>query len=85
MERRQLARVSHPNIIRLYGASTTHFILLVMEYAECGSLYKVLHQSKPQPEYTAGWPPCLLLYPLISLINLAILPLQRNPLHQAML
>jgi len=54
VERRQLARVSHPNIIRLYGASTTHFILLVMEYAECGSLYKVLHQSKPQPEYTAG-------------------------------
>ena len=54
VERRQLARVNHPNIIRLYGACTSHFILLVMEYAECGSLYKVLHQAKPQPEYNAG-------------------------------
>ena len=26
----------------------------VMEYAECGSLYKVLHQAKPQPVYNAG-------------------------------
>ena len=25
-----------------------------MEYAECGSLYKVLHQAKPQPVYNAG-------------------------------
>ena len=54
VERRQLARVNHPNIIRLFGACTSHFILLVMEYAECGSLYKVLHQAKPQPEYSAG-------------------------------
>ena len=62
VERRQLARVNHPNIIRLYGACTSHFILLVMEYAECGSLYKVLHQAKPQPEYNAGH--------AVSLVNL---------------
>ena len=37
-------------------------VLLVMEFAECGSLYKVLHQAKPAPEYNAGQ----LLPPLYS-------------------
>ena len=44
MELRQLSRVDHPNIIRLFAASTHHYVFLVMEYAECGSLYKVRNQ-----------------------------------------
>ena len=54
IERKQLARVKHPNIIQMYGACRYPYVLLVMEFAECGSLYKVLHQSKPAPEYNAG-------------------------------
>jgi len=34
IEVRQLSRVSHPNIIKLYGASTKKPICLVMELAE---------------------------------------------------
>ncbi len=38
----QLSRVSHPNIIKLFGASAKPpNVYLVMEFAECGSLYKV--------------------------------------------
>ena len=44
VELRQLSRVDHPNIIRLFAASTHHYVFLVMEYAECGSLYKVRNQ-----------------------------------------
>ena len=41
VELRQLSRVDHENIIKLYGASTQPpYIFLVMEYAENGSLYK---------------------------------------------
>ena len=41
VELHQLSRVEHPNIIGLYGASTQPpNVFLVMEYAECGSLYK---------------------------------------------
>ena len=29
-------------------------VYLVMEYAECGSLYKVLHQVKPEIAYNSG-------------------------------
>lgn len=55
VELRQLSRVDHPNIIKLYGASTQPpYVFLVMEYAECGSLYKVLHQMKPQVSYHSG-------------------------------
>ena len=54
IERRQLARVRHPHIIQMFGACLHPFVLLVMEFAECGSLYKVLHQAKPPPEYNAG-------------------------------
>ena len=42
IERRQLARVRHPHIIQMFGACLHPFVLLVMEFAECGSLYKVL-------------------------------------------
>ena len=38
VEIRQLARVSHPNIVKLYGACVNP-VCLVMEYAEGGSLY----------------------------------------------
>ena len=34
VEVRQLSRVSHPNIIKLYGASTKRPICLLMELAE---------------------------------------------------
>lgn len=53
-EVRQLSRVSHPNIIALYGACTKKpHVCLVMEYAEGGSLYNVLH-CRPKPRYTIG-------------------------------
>lgn len=39
VEVRQLSRVSHPNIIRLYGASTKRPVCLIMELAEA-SLYE---------------------------------------------
>ncbi|KAJ2945700.1 hypothetical protein O0L34_g541 [Tuta absoluta] len=54
IEVRQLSRVSHPNIVRLYGACTQGaHVCLVMEYAEGGSLYNVLH-NRPKPKYTAA-------------------------------
>ncbi|XP_063626070.1 mitogen-activated protein kinase kinase kinase 7-like [Cydia splendana] len=54
IEVRQLSRVSHPNIVRLYGACTQGTnVCLVMEYAEGGSLYNVLH-NRPKPKYTAA-------------------------------
>jgi serine/threonine protein kinase len=39
VEKKQLSRVNHDNIIRLYGASTVRPVCLVMEFAEGGSLY----------------------------------------------
>lgn len=52
IEVRQLSRVSHPNIVRLYGACTKGaHVCLVMEFAEGGSLYNVLH-CHPKPKYT---------------------------------
>ncbi|XP_059052627.1 mitogen-activated protein kinase kinase kinase 7 [Achroia grisella] len=54
IEVRQLSRVSHPNIVRLYGACTQRdHVCLVMEYAEGGSLYNVLH-NRPKPKYSAA-------------------------------
>ena len=38
IEVRQLSRVSHPNIVKLYGASTKKPVCLLMELAEA-SLY----------------------------------------------
>ncbi|XP_049535698.1 mitogen-activated protein kinase kinase kinase 7 [Anopheles darlingi] len=49
-----LSRVAHPNIIELYGACTEMpHVCLVMEYADGGSLHKVLH-SRPRPVYKAA-------------------------------
>ncbi|XP_038134664.1 mitogen-activated protein kinase kinase kinase 7-like [Cyprinodon tularosa] len=53
VELRQLSRVSHPNIVKLYG-SCEDPVCLVMEYAECGSLYNLLHSADPLPHYTAA-------------------------------
>ncbi|KAL4233613.1 Mitogen-activated protein kinase kinase kinase 7 [Mactra antiquata] len=53
-ELKQLSRVNHPNIVKLYGACTRAPVCLVMEYAEGGSLYNVLHGVGPQPSYTAA-------------------------------
>lgn len=47
IEVRQLSRVDHENIVKLYGACTQGVqFFLVMEYAEGGSLFNVLHNSK---------------------------------------
>lgn len=54
-ELKQLSRVNHPNIVKLYGACTKPpTVCLVMEYAEGGSLYNVLHGAGPQPIYTCA-------------------------------
>ncbi|XP_033635469.1 mitogen-activated protein kinase kinase kinase 7-like isoform X2 [Asterias rubens] len=54
VEVRQLSRVYHPNIVTLYGACTRHPVCLVMEYAEGGSLYNILHGGPPKAIYTAA-------------------------------
>nr|WAK98088.1 mitogen-activated protein kinase kinase kinase 7 [Colaphellus bowringi] len=49
IEVRQLSRVDHENIVKLYGACTKGSqFCLVMEYAEGGSLFNVLHRSSLQ-------------------------------------
>lgn len=53
VELRQLSRVNHPNIVKLYG-SCDNPVCLIMEYAECGSLYNLLHSAEPQAHYTAA-------------------------------
>uniref|UniRef100_A0A671P3J0 Mitogen-activated protein kinase kinase kinase 7 n=1 Tax=Sinocyclocheilus anshuiensis TaxID=1608454 RepID=A0A671P3J0_9TELE len=53
VELRQLSRVNHANIVKLYG-SCSNPVCLVMEYAEGGSLYNVLHGAEPLPHYTAS-------------------------------
>ncbi|XP_063916019.1 mitogen-activated protein kinase kinase kinase 7-like isoform X2 [Zophobas morio] len=52
VEVRQLSRVKHENIVKLYGACTKPpNICLVMEYAEGGSLFNILHHA-PNVHYT---------------------------------
>ena len=53
VEVQQLSRVTHPNIVKLFGACTKNPVCLVMEYAEGGSLYNILH-SNIESNYTAG-------------------------------
>ncbi|XP_041831636.1 mitogen-activated protein kinase kinase kinase 7 isoform X2 [Melanotaenia boesemani] len=53
LQLRQLSRVNHQNIVKLYGACKNP-VCLVMEYAEGGSLYNVLHGAEPLPYYTAS-------------------------------
>ncbi|XP_063244382.1 mitogen-activated protein kinase kinase kinase 7-like isoform X2 [Bacillus rossius redtenbacheri] len=54
VEVRQLSRVSHPNIVKLYGACTQNPVCLVMEYAEGGSLFNALHDKPQVMKYSAG-------------------------------
>lgn len=55
VEVRQLSRVNHENIVRLYGACTkSPKFCLVMEYAEGGSLYNALHGQGPKVRYSLG-------------------------------
>lgn len=43
---RQLSRVSHPNIISIFGACTkAPYVYLVMELAELGSLHFILYDD----------------------------------------
>ncbi|XP_017854569.2 uncharacterized protein LOC108607953 isoform X2 [Drosophila busckii] len=45
-EIKQLSRVNHENIVKLYGITADkNNIYLVMEYAECGSLHDRIHKS----------------------------------------
>uniref|UniRef100_A0A914VEI0 Mitogen-activated protein kinase kinase kinase n=1 Tax=Plectus sambesii TaxID=2011161 RepID=A0A914VEI0_9BILA len=53
VELKQLQRVRHENIVKLYGACTRSRICLVMEYMEGGSLHDFLH-SNPKIPYTSG-------------------------------
>lgn len=49
VELKQLSNVKHPNIVTLYGASTSSdSAYLIMEYAEGGSLNYLLHENKRQ-------------------------------------
>jgi serine/threonine protein kinase len=48
VEKKQLSRVNHDNIIRLYGASTVRPVCLIMEFAQGGSLYNC-KKSKNYP------------------------------------
>lgn len=55
VEIRQLSRVDHENIVRLFGACTKGpKFCLVMEYAEGGSLYNALHGQGPKVRYNLG-------------------------------
>jgi len=51
-----LSKVQHPHIIDFYGYSEkNNHIFLVMEYADCGSLYDIIHRSNSEygaVEYT---------------------------------
>lgn len=58
-----LSKVQHPNIIDFYGYSESNsHIFLVMEYADCGSLYDIIHRYHPQygaveysPAHVLNW------------------------------
>ncbi|XP_034480363.1 probable serine/threonine-protein kinase DDB_G0271682 isoform X1 [Drosophila innubila] len=49
-----ISRISHDNIIRLYGISqdNNNRFALLMEYADCGSLYNVLHGNEGSMDYS---------------------------------
>ncbi|CAG2166060.1 unnamed protein product [Oppiella nova] len=49
----QLSRINHPNIVRLYGtARCNDYLWLIMEYAECGNLFNLLHGDEYWVPYT---------------------------------
>ncbi|KAG2468108.1 M3K7 kinase, partial [Polypterus senegalus] len=53
VELRQLSRVSHPNIVKLYGSCSSP-VCLVMEYAEGGSLYNGSNYSEKCDVFSWG-------------------------------
>ncbi|RXN16270.1 mitogen-activated kinase kinase kinase 7 isoform X1 [Labeo rohita] len=53
VELRQLSRVNHPNIVKLYG-SCSNPVCLVMEYAEGGSLYNGSNYSEKCDVFSWG-------------------------------
>ncbi|KAJ7398230.1 Mitogen-activated protein kinase kinase kinase 7 [Pitangus sulphuratus] len=53
VELRQLSRVNHPNIVKLYGACLNP-VCLVMEYAEGGSLYNGSNYSEKCDVFSWG-------------------------------
>ncbi|GAU98326.1 hypothetical protein RvY_09487 [Ramazzottius varieornatus] len=56
MEVQQLQRVCHPNIITILGVSSDESqnpLCLVMEFADCGSLYNLLH-GEDIPQYSCS-------------------------------
>lgn len=54
VELRQLSRVCHDNIVKLYGACTVDRFCLVMEFAEGGSLYNGKAQYLPSIIHTSS-------------------------------
>lgn len=56
-EVQQLSNVTHDNIIQLFGTSMyKQKVYIIMEYADCGSLYNLLHPSEEEGMvwYNAG-------------------------------
>jgi len=48
-----LSRVSHVNIVKLYGISKDEdSFLMLMEYVDGGSLHKFLHEGQLRPFYS---------------------------------
>ena len=44
---KNLSKVSHENIIKLFGVSShRNKVYIVMEFADCGSLYDLLHPTR---------------------------------------
>uniref|UniRef100_A0A8B9KU81 Mitogen-activated protein kinase kinase kinase 7 n=1 Tax=Astyanax mexicanus TaxID=7994 RepID=A0A8B9KU81_ASTMX len=55
VELRQLSRVNHPNIVKLYGSCDNPVIVLLYDCPVDCSLYStVLHGAEPLPHYTAS-------------------------------
>ncbi|CAG2167903.1 unnamed protein product, partial [Oppiella nova] len=55
IEEAQLSRLNHKNIVKLLATGRDKDNLwLVMEFAEDGSLYKVVHKSNPQVSYSVS-------------------------------
>ncbi|XP_018333081.1 mitogen-activated protein kinase kinase kinase 7 isoform X2 [Agrilus planipennis] len=74
VEVRQLSRVSHENIVRLYGACTKGpYICLVMEYAEGGSLFNILHSPPKGVAYLHSMKPKPLIHRDLKPPNLLLI------------
>uniref|UniRef100_A0A674NKW6 Mitogen-activated protein kinase kinase kinase 7 n=1 Tax=Takifugu rubripes TaxID=31033 RepID=A0A674NKW6_TAKRU len=54
VELRQLSRVNHPNIVKLYGSCHNPVIWRCVVCCDCVVLSPVLHGAEPLPSYTAS-------------------------------